>query len=163
MPGMFRHAARSLRLGVHVDDLLVTGERADLLWLQARLREAYELKTQLIGPGPEDEKVTAYLNRTLTWTPDGLLWTPNAKHLKKLQEMYGLASSNVVSMPITAENLKPVETPALDPAAATKYRCAAATINFLAQDRPDLSVSACVCSTRMSACQRFFGLCKTVL
>ena len=106
---------------------------------------------QYVGPGPEDATKTAYLNRTLEWHDDGLLWTPHTRHLDKLVEEYGLDNSNTVGTPLTPDSATTGTTPKLTGPAARNFRSAAARLNYLAQDRPDIAVAACTCATRMSS------------
>ena len=44
-PGFFQHATRDIFLCVHVDDLLCTGLREDLMWMKTQLLQEYELET----------------------------------------------------------------------------------------------------------------------
>ena len=111
----------------------------------------YEMKVQYVGPGPEDVLKTAYLNRTLEWHEDGLKWTPHKRHLDKLVEVYGLDNANTVGTPLTPESTTTGTTKKLTGPAAKNFRSAAARLNYLAQDRPDIAVAACTCATRMSA------------
>ena len=48
-PGLFQHDTRDIVLCVHVDDLLCTGVRDDLLRLKSQLLKDYELETKLMG------------------------------------------------------------------------------------------------------------------
>ena len=47
--GVFQHETRDILLCVHVDDLLCTGIRDDLLWLKLQLLKEYELENQVDG------------------------------------------------------------------------------------------------------------------
>ena len=48
-PRGFQHETRDILLCVHVDDLLCTGVRDDLMWLKKQLLKNYELETLLMG------------------------------------------------------------------------------------------------------------------
>ena len=58
-PGVFQHETRDILLCVHVDDLLCTGVRDDLLWLKLKLLKEYELETKLMGDD-DMEKTAVY-------------------------------------------------------------------------------------------------------
>ena len=49
--GVFQHETRGVLLRVHVDDMLCTGVRDDLMWLKSQLLKEYELETKLVGDG----------------------------------------------------------------------------------------------------------------
>ena len=48
-PGVFQHETRDIFLCVHVDDLLRTGLREDLMWLKKQLLKEYEMEIMLMG------------------------------------------------------------------------------------------------------------------
>ena len=54
-PGVFQRETRDILLCVHVDDLLCTGVRDDLLWLKLQLLKEYELETKLMGDDDDME------------------------------------------------------------------------------------------------------------
>ena len=55
-PGVFQHETRDILLCVHVDELLCTGVRDDLLWLKLQLMKVYELETKVMGDDDDMEK-----------------------------------------------------------------------------------------------------------
>ena len=57
------HVRETLR--VHVDDLLCTGVRDDLMWLKKHLLKKYELETLFMGEDNDMVKKAVYLSRTL--------------------------------------------------------------------------------------------------
>ena len=54
---------------MHGDDYTTAGSVTELLWFKERLKETYDIKTQLIEPG--GEKTGKVLNRITTFTGDG--------------------------------------------------------------------------------------------
>ena len=66
-PGVFQHETRDILFCVHVDDLLYTGLREDLMWLKKQLLKEYELESMLMGHDVDMEKKAIYLSRTLEW------------------------------------------------------------------------------------------------
>ena len=53
---------------MHVDDLLCTGLRDYLMWLNKQLLKEDELETMLMGEDDDMEKKAVYLGRTLEWS-----------------------------------------------------------------------------------------------
>ena len=47
---MFHHPGKGLVTLVHGDDYTTAGHAKELQWFTEMLEEAYEIKTQLIGP-----------------------------------------------------------------------------------------------------------------
>ena len=101
MPGIFRHAERQLMLGVHVDDILVSGDKPNLDWLYERLGKQYEIKRSLIGPGYLSSDVL--LGRTTRWTDVGLEWEANTKHVKSLLSDHKMNQCKAMSTPLTMD------------------------------------------------------------
>ena len=48
-PRVFQHETRDIFLCVHVDDLLCTGLREDLMWMKKQLLKEYELENHTDG------------------------------------------------------------------------------------------------------------------
>ena len=132
------------------------GEGVHLNWLRKELENHYVLKAKVTGPTAEDEKTTDFLGRKITWTPRGITWEADRKHVKNLLKEHVMQTCNSVSTPITSDiyvDKKPGDRelrPLMEPHEATVHRRACATINYLSQDRPDLSVAACEMSKTMA-------------
>ena len=71
-PGVFQHETSDILLCVHVDDLLCTGVRDDLMWLTLQLLKESELETRLMGDDDDMEKKAVYLGGTREWSEDCL-------------------------------------------------------------------------------------------
>ena len=52
-PCNFYHAGRKVAVTVHGDDVTSCGMPADLKWLDAKLKEKYDIKTSVLGPDPQ--------------------------------------------------------------------------------------------------------------
>ena len=140
-PGVFQHDTRDILLCVHVDDLLCTGVRDDLLWLKLQLLKEYELETKLMGDDDDMEKTAVYLGRTLAWSEDGLGVRPDRRHVRSLLREMGMETCRSVSTPLSLTVEKEGDrSDRLEVSAefATKHRAAVAR----AQDRLDLGVAA---------------------
>ena len=78
---MFLFLARAFRCSVHSDDLTTVGSKANLDWLKTQLEAFYELReAQRLGPGPDDHKEAAVLNRVVRWTAEGFEYEAEASH-----------------------------------------------------------------------------------
>ena len=89
-PWVFQHEARDILLCVHVDDLLCTGVRDDVLWLKLQLLKEYELETKLMGDDDDMEKTAVYLGGTLEWREDGLGVRPDRRRVRSLLRELGV-------------------------------------------------------------------------
>ena len=143
--GVFQHETRDILLCVHVDGLLCTGVRDDLLWLKLQLLKEYELETKLMGDDDHKEKTAVYLGRTLEWREDGLGVRPDRKHVRSLLRELGMETCRSVSTPLSPTVEKEgdrSDRPEVSPELATKHRAAVARVVYLAHDRLDLGVAA---------------------
>ena len=135
---------------VHVDDFLVTGNGEMLDDLYRELSKRFDIKRKVLSL--EDDLETTYLNRTLRVTEHGVEVKGDQKHSDILQREWGLqATSKEVSTPSTKEledNNHAGEE--LQGEMATKVRRGIARVNYMAQDRPDLSAAAKAMSQHMS-------------
>ena len=66
-PCTFYHADKGIRTYVHGDDYVSVGKPESLKWLRTALENSYTVKTQVLGPGPEDLKEVKILNRIVAW------------------------------------------------------------------------------------------------
>ena len=111
----------------------------------------------MAGWGRDDDKELNILGRVIRMTPTGIDLEGDDKHVGLLEEEWGVASCN----PVATSYVKPtvsvhgavggVEARDVRPADATLYRRAAARINYVALDRPDLSFASRVASSHMSS------------
>ena len=47
--------------------MTITGTTADLEWLEKKMSEKYDIKSELLGPEVSMKKKIKVLNRTITW------------------------------------------------------------------------------------------------
>ena len=154
MAGVFVHHERQVQLCTHVDDFLVIGPRSGVRWTRGILKKHYEVKTSILG----HEGVTSctYLGRTLSESSRGLVWTADAKHAQALLEDTGMTQCKPMNTPLDAAAVEGqteedrASRPELPRAEARRYRACAARINYMSQDRPDLSLISCVLAKRMA-------------
>ena len=147
-PCMYHHQARGLRVLVHGDDFVTSGDRAEVLWLQEQLARIFEVKTKLIGQaGMVGEKLRVQeegkiLNRLVRWTADGFEYEADLRHVDIMTAELGLQEAKSVRTP--GEVVKPWEEAEEEPLGAkeaTRFRGLAARANFLALDRSDIQYS----------------------
>ena len=151
--GVYFHRDRDLRVVTHVDDFLVAGEYPHLKWLRGELEKTYELKVQLAGWQSGDNRELSFLGRTIRLLPSGVELEGDDKHVKGLIEEWKMQECCSVSTPYEkpkGNDDPPEERLPMSSQDATLFRRAAARINYVALDRPDLSFSSRVAAGKMS-------------
>lgn len=154
--GVFTHRERDLITVAHVDDFLLSGEIHDILWFRDRLLETYELKVQIAGWDRDDDKELNFLGRVIRTPTTGMELEGDDKHVDLLEEEWGMANCNPVATPYVKPTVSVhravggYEARAMSLADAIVYRQAAARINYVALDRPDLSFASRVATSHMS-------------
>ena len=140
---MFMHTVRRIMVVVHGDDFVCLGEDADIEWFNEQMATAYEHKrVGNIGPELNDDKSMKILNRVLTWTDEGLEFEADQRHAEIVVQMLGLGGCREVSTPGAKEEATDGDQEPVEGEEATLFRAAAARINYLAQDRPELLYAA---------------------
>ena len=139
-PGVYFHAVRNVYVMTHVDDFLVTGSLVETTWFENLLKSQFEITSTTLGRN--FEKSTKYLNRLITWSEEGIFLEGDEKHAAVLLSEWGMTDCKGVSTPVVREEELNSEAGdnTLDTKAGTRYRRAAARVNYMSQDRPDLSV-----------------------
>lgn len=88
VPCTFYHPARKVCMAVHCDDVVSEGRLSDLEWVNARLQEAVQIKTDLFGAAGHLQKKATILNRIIQWTAQGIYWEPDVRRVElTLQDM----------------------------------------------------------------------------
>jgi len=141
-PGVYVHVDRGINVMTHVDDFLVTGSLVETTWFENLLKSRFEITSTTLGRN--FEKSAKYLNRTIVWTEEGLSIEGDEKHAQVLLSEWGMSDCKGVSTPVVREEeLNPDSGDlVLCSKGATRYRRAAARINYMSQDRPDLAVAS---------------------
>ena len=148
-PCVYFHDARQMEVITHVDDFFITGTDDNLAWMRSSMEAKFEVTAKRFGPDAGDEREATFLGRRLVWGSSGISYEADPKHVKSLLTVWDMDSSRSVSTPgVTEEVLRrnhPEEGGSeeqLSPAEAKRYRGAAALLNYLGQDRIDLSFAA---------------------
>ena len=140
-PGLFQHETRDILLCVHVDDLLSTGLRDDLMWPKKQLFKKYELETLLMGDDDDMVKKAVHLGKTLEWGENGLSVRPDRRHARSLLGESGMENCRSIFTPLCATVEKEAyrsDRPEVSAELNTKHRAAVARVVHLVQDRLDM-------------------------
>jgi len=145
-PCVYFNKARNLKVMTYVDDFLCSGPDKELKWFLEAIGKTFEVKSEMLGPGKEEKSEVKFLGRALRWRREGLEYEADEKHVEVLLREWGMCDSKAVCTPGTAEEKK-TEGEAggdikLTKLKAKEFRRAAARINYLDQDRADLSFTA---------------------
>ena len=150
-PSVYRHNQRDMLVLAHVDDFMCLGRNADLRWMFNALKSEYSLKMELMSFESGDSHFVKFLNRTITMGEYGITIEGDSKHTNILIEEWGMREANGVDTPLTTDlaqlnNNRPL----MSASEAKHYRRAVARVNFMAQDRCDLSSAVKVLSQSMA-------------
>ena len=156
--GVFTHPERDIRVVVHVDDFPLSGEHHQLSWFQDQMPKKYELKVQTVGWSQGDNRELQFLGRVIRLTQTGIELEGDDKHVELMTKEGDMDYCNPVATPYAkpatargSVTAPPKEARDMTSADATCYRRAAARINYVALDRPDLSFASRIASSSMSS------------
>ena len=153
-PCNFRHVNRDINLTVHGDDFVIVGAEEQLKWFGDKMKLKYELKMETLGPGEGQVQEIKILNRITRWCEGSIEYEPDQRHAELLVKELGLEECKPVATPSVSESKEQQkeaeESEPLEDADASSYRSAAARLNYLAMDRPDLQYSSKIASKHMS-------------
>ena len=138
MPCLFIHPERKLKVCTHVDDFLRTSAQEDLQWLKRELQAVFELKRGILSHGNSD----LFLGRRISIEDWGIGYECGSKHVDILLKEWDMEGCSPVSPPGSGEERGHEDDEDLNGVESTSYRRAAAKINYMALDRPDLSFAA---------------------
>ena len=103
-PCNFKHQDKELFVTVHGDDFTVIGPMKSLEWLQKGLEQAWEIKSEFLGPRTEGcVEEMRVLNRVLRWTSKGLEYEPDQRHADLIIEQAGVSNCKPVSTPCCSD------------------------------------------------------------
>ena len=148
-PSVYYHREKDMIVVVHVDDFLCSGDVADLEWLYNSIKQKYDLKRTLMLKSDESE--VRYLNRRIRWKEEKFEMEGDEKHVNILIKEWGMEHCKEVDTPIAKTCQEQVHLgEELPEEEARRVRRSIARINYMAQDRPDLSVVARIMSQCMA-------------
>ena len=136
----------------HVDDFLCHGPRDELASLLASLRSEYEVSGSMVGPQEDEVQEVKFLGRTIRYTPAVYEWEGDQKHVATLLERLGFEKGRGVPTPgVKKDEVEEASREPLGPKEAKDYRGQVALVNFVSQDRPDVSFASKDVSKYMSS------------
>ena len=139
-PVVFYNKETGVRLAVHGDDFTFTGNKGELLKVKSKMEEWWDLKFRgMLGGEPGDDKEVSILGRKILWGERAIHYQADPKHALRVVEEMGLGSgSRAVDSPIEKEVVSDDGEELLEKEQAGRFRRVAATLNYLAVDRPDI-------------------------
>ena len=151
---MYVHKEKGLKTLVHGDDYFSCGTMSALQWLNARLMEKYQIKTEFIGKGEGMVEEGKILNRVVRWTPQGYEAEADPRHCEIILEQLNLVGCKSLSTP-GSDQLEDFDPTAVEETLpddqVTMYRAISARCNYLALDRPDICYPTKEACREMSA------------
>ena len=144
IPCMYYHPARDLVVVAHMDDFRVCGSSHELVVLKEDIKQRYECDGEILGDEDGETREISFLGRWLIWRDDGPEWQGDEKLVQVFLQRAGLDESRPVA-PVDTPGVKherDPDAPMLEGEAATRHRGLVALLNYIAQDRGDLSFSA---------------------
>jgi len=129
-----------VRCVVHGDDFTFTGKKDELMAVKTCMMGWWDIKLRgILGGESGDDKEATILGRHLRWTEAGIEYEADPKHAQQVIEEMGLSKeSRAVDSPIEKEVVSEEGEVKLDKVEAKRFRGVAATLNYLAADRPDI-------------------------
>ena len=149
-PNIYHHPVRHISTLVHGDDYASCGSGPQLQWLQSKLEQRFEIKSNTIGHQPSDEKECKILNRIVRAVPGGWEYEADPRHGELLVEALVKNETKGVVTAGVDEPVREEEAIYLGDRQITEYRSLAARGNYLAFDRPDISYAVKELSRDMS-------------
>ena len=86
----FYHEKWDLSTVVHGDDFLSEGPADSLTKMNLALKQNFQVKTEVIGPDPGQQREARVLNRVICWEETGITWEPDPRHAEIMIELMGL-------------------------------------------------------------------------
>ena len=109
-PCVFWHQQRDIKVLVHGDDFVSSGERVELEWLCQGLKKKFE--TTMIMMGEDDDKAmeARVLNRIVRWHPrKGITYEADPRHAETISRDTGAESLKTMSTPAAKETGRETE------------------------------------------------------
>ena len=136
-PSVFVNEELDIWTLVHGDDYCSAGSSEALAWLEAKLSEQYEIKTQRIGHSSKCSAEAQILNRAVRATSEGFEIEAGQRHAELIIDQLNLRTGKGVTSP-GADDDDDGQEIELSPADASAFRGMAARCNYLSADRTDI-------------------------
>ena len=153
-PTGFTNKETGVRVVVWGDDFTFLWRERYLKETGAKMAEWYDIKIRgMMGPDAGDDKEIGILNRVVKWESDKLIYEADDKHVTNILFELGFdENTKGLGMP-TPKDYDAAggeDDEGLDAHEARRYRRMAATINYLASDKPDLQFTASMLGRTMA-------------
>ncbi|MDA8583689.1 reverse transcriptase domain-containing protein [bacterium] len=155
-PITYYHSSMRIRVLVHGDDFVSSGESSSLKWFKKKLEDRFEIKTTVIGLKEEEELETRILNRIIRVGEAGWEYEPDQRHAELIVRGLGLEKANGVTTLKEDDKawVEEEEAQLLDANKQREYRRLVARANYLAADRGDIQYSVKELCRSMSCATR---------
>ena len=99
-PNVFHHVERQIHTSVHGDDFTSEGGKLALDWFESEVAKKYEITiSPRLGPGPDDAKEGACLNRVIRWCDGRIEYEADPRQAEKLIAECGLEGAKATATP----------------------------------------------------------------
>ena len=147
---VFYHPVKKLKIVSHVDDFLCSGTDKDLVWLRSQLKDKYEVDGDILGCGKDECREGKFLGRLIRYTSAGIEWEADPKQVASLVAEFGLDNCKGADTPGVKSDVDGSDEN-MNSADASRFRRGAAKLNYLSQDRVDISFASKEISRHMSS------------
>ena len=147
-PCFFKNKSGTTSVMVHGDDFVAVGPETEVKEVENALAHKYKIKVETLGLGEGDKKEIRVLNRVIRMSKnDGVSLEADPRHAERVIREMGVEEAKASPIPGTKGEAKKAtekeeedeeEPKELDQKDASRYRCVAATLNYLAADRADI-------------------------
>ena len=97
---VFYHPELDVSMAVHGDDFTFCGVQEELDWIKGLMESWFEVKIRgILGGDSGDIQQITLLGRIITWTPSGILYEADPRHIDLLSSSMGLTTANSISTP----------------------------------------------------------------
>ena len=140
-----------IRTAIHGDDIVSSGNRSDLKWLETELRKRFDIKVDFLGLGAGMRRELKILNRVFRVDDEGFSVEADPRHVQILINECAMQEANATTTPTDQGVIDAADAgEQMDPQEARIFRGLAARLNYLAIDRADLRIAALAASKRMA-------------
>ena len=105
---------------------MASGTEGNLAWLRDKLKNHYDLKSDLLGE--RHNKVGCFLKRSIQWTSTGIVWSSDAKHAAEIRQQWSSSTPRRNILPVESAANHPSEGDELATVEVTSFRSAAARV-----------------------------------
>ena len=150
----FVHESKDIKLTCHGDDFVIIATEEAIHWLIKEMEKVYELKSTILGPEERNKRELRIPNRTVSWTKEGMQYEGDQRHAEVMIQELGLENQKPLSTPGAPEIMAEIEKEeevkdkeelhrqAREEGPDRLYRALAARMNYMAQDRLDLTFAS---------------------